>query len=195
MLERAWAAGIDRIIITATNAAEAAETLALARTDGLYPALVEDLCRLLCKDTCFRAEFGRGPHSWLDYRHPGGLFCRVADRLFCTVGVHPTRCDEFELHPAGPDGYMAQLTRILEDGQSDGKARISRTRLLGDLTCRAACQPEDCWPVKQTERSFHARCMVRSQRHVQVVAVGEFGLDYDRSPTDVPSCQLARRLG
>ena len=35
MLERAWSAGVDRIIITATNAAEAREALALARTDGV----------------------------------------------------------------------------------------------------------------------------------------------------------------
>ena len=36
VLERAWAAGVDRIIITATNAAEAKEALALARTDGVF---------------------------------------------------------------------------------------------------------------------------------------------------------------
>ena len=65
---------------------------------------------------------------------------RAAERLFCTVGVHPTRCDEFDQHPEGPDGYMAQLTRIMEDGQSDGKARLSAIRLLGDPLCLAACE-------------------------------------------------------
>ena len=34
VLARAWAAGVTRIIITATNAAEAKQALALARTDG-----------------------------------------------------------------------------------------------------------------------------------------------------------------
>ena len=52
----------------------------------------------------------------------------VAERLFCTVGVHPTRCVELDEHPGGPDAYMAELMRIMEDGQSDGKARRS-TRL------------------------------------------------------------------
>jgi len=52
----------------------------------------------------------------------------VAERLFCTVGVHPTRCGELDEHPGGPDAYMAELMRIMEDGQSDGKACRS-TRL------------------------------------------------------------------
>ena len=47
----------------------------------------------------------------------------MAERLFCTVGVHPTRCGEFDEHPGGPDAYMAELVRIMEDGQGDGKAR------------------------------------------------------------------------
>lgn len=34
VLERAWAAGVQRIIITATNLEEAKAALALARTDG-----------------------------------------------------------------------------------------------------------------------------------------------------------------
>lgn len=44
-----------------------------------------------------------------------------ADRLFSTVGVHPTRCNEFEAHPEGPEAYMAALLTILKDGMSDGK--------------------------------------------------------------------------
>uniref|UniRef100_A0A7S0YMN6 TatD related DNase n=1 Tax=Polytomella parva TaxID=51329 RepID=A0A7S0YMN6_9CHLO len=56
------------------------------------------------------------------------------DRLFCTVGCHPTRCDEFEKHPGGPAAYLSALQEILDRGQALKK----------------------------------------------VVAVGEFGLDYDR---------------
>uniref|UniRef100_A0A453BMD2 Uncharacterized protein n=1 Tax=Aegilops tauschii subsp. strangulata TaxID=200361 RepID=A0A453BMD2_AEGTS len=47
VLARAWAAGVDRIIVTGGSLKESREALEIAETDG---------------------------------------------RLFCTVGVHPTRC-------------------------------------------------------------------------------------------------------
>ncbi|KAG9412875.1 TatD DNase [Aphanomyces cochlioides] len=56
---------------------------------------------------------------------------RQHEKLHCTVGVHPTRCNEFD---DDPDKYMQGLHDVIQDGKSDGK----------------------------------------------VVAVGEFGLDYDR---------------
>ncbi|CAK4765823.1 unnamed protein product [Aphanomyces euteiches] len=56
---------------------------------------------------------------------------RQHEKLHCTVGVHPTRCNEFD---DDPDKYMQDLHDVIQDGKSDGK----------------------------------------------VVAVGEFGLDYDR---------------
>jgi len=44
-----------------------------------------------------------------------------ADRLFSTVGVHPTRASEFEQHPQGPDAYLAALAGVIADGLTDGK--------------------------------------------------------------------------
>lgn len=35
-----------------------------------------------------------------------------AERLFCTVGCHPTRCGEFEAYPDGPDAYLAALREV-----------------------------------------------------------------------------------
>ena len=37
------------------------------------------------------------------------------------MGVHPTRCGEFEAHPDGPDACLADLAAVLSDGLSDGK--------------------------------------------------------------------------
>eukprot|EP00094_Tigriopus_californicus_P011102 TCALIF_10713-PA protein Name:"Similar to tatdn1 Putative deoxyribonuclease TATDN1 (Xenopus laevis)" AED:0.11 eAED:0.11 QI:26/1/0.75/1/1/1/4/34/288 len=35
------------------------------------------------------------------------------DKLYCTVGCHPTRCGEFESHPEGPEAYMSELEQII----------------------------------------------------------------------------------
>lgn len=67
VLERAWAAGVEKIIITAGTLAESRRALDLARTD---------------------------------------------ERLFCTVGVHPTRSNEFEDSPDGAEGHLRQLQEV-----------------------------------------------------------------------------------
>ncbi|EFJ51556.1 hypothetical protein VOLCADRAFT_57045, partial [Volvox carteri f. nagariensis] len=76
VLDRAWAAGLQRLIITAGSLSEARRALELAKTD---------------------------------------------DRLFCTVGCHPTRCGEFESHPGGPEVYLQDLLAVLREGQAAGK--------------------------------------------------------------------------
>lgn len=45
----------------------------------------------------------------------------IADRLFSTVGVHPTRCDEFEKYSEGPEAYMAALMDVIKEGRQCGK--------------------------------------------------------------------------
>lgn len=67
VLERAWAAGVAKVIITAGTLAESRAALHLSRSDG---------------------------------------------RLFCTAGVHPTRCNEFEAHVGGGARYMEELRAV-----------------------------------------------------------------------------------
>lgn len=42
----------------------------------------------------------------------------VADRLFCTVGCHPTRCLEFEAEGSTTDRYLEGLKGVIEKGGS-----------------------------------------------------------------------------
>ncbi|BDA43738.1 Putative deoxyribonuclease TATDN1 [Coccomyxa sp. Obi] len=75
-LRRSYAAGVERIIITAGSLSEARAALQLARTD---------------------------------------------ERLFCTVGVHPTRCTEFESHSEGPEAYLQALQSLALEGSAEKK--------------------------------------------------------------------------
>ena len=45
----------------------------------------------------------------------------AAGRLFCTVGVHPTHCGDFEAHTGGPEALLVELQALLEDGRRDSK--------------------------------------------------------------------------
>ena len=53
--------------------------------------------------------------------------------LFSTVGVHPTRCSEFDAFSDGPDAYMEQLRQLINDGVAAGKViaigMVSHTKL------------------------------------------------------------------
>ncbi|KEH24255.1 putative exodeoxyribonuclease I [Medicago truncatula] len=75
VLNRAWAAGVHRIIVTGGSLQESREALAIAETDG---------------------------------------------RLFCTVGVHPTRCKEFE-ESGDPEKHFQDLLSLAKEGIQKGK--------------------------------------------------------------------------
>ncbi|KAG7384155.1 TatD DNase [Phytophthora pseudosyringae] len=42
-------------------------------------------------------------------------------QLFSTVGVHPTRCSEFEADGKDPDAYFAELLAVCEQGKKEGR--------------------------------------------------------------------------
>ena len=58
---------------------------------------------------------------------------KTDERLFATVGCHPTRCGEFESSEEGPEGHLNSLSKLVEENRG------------------------------------------------KVVALGEMGLDYDRT--------------
>lgn len=75
VLKRAWAAGVDRIIVTGGSLEESKEALAIAESDA---------------------------------------------RLFCTVGVHPTRCREFD-ESGDPEKHFQALLSLAKEGVDKGK--------------------------------------------------------------------------
>lgn len=81
---------------------------------------------------------------------------RTHERLFCTVGVHPTNCGQFEAapeseeggaasesaadasaHPLGED-HLAALLALAKEGAAEGKVR----------GCAACCAYAGCTPVR-----------------------------------------------
>lgn len=44
-----------------------------------------------------------------------------AERLFCTVGVHPTRCGDFESYSDGPEAYLQALLKLAVEGSNEKK--------------------------------------------------------------------------
>lgn len=40
------------------------------------------------------------------------------ENMFSTVGCHPTRCNEFESHPSGPDFYLEELSTLAQTSNS-----------------------------------------------------------------------------
>lgn len=69
------------------------------------------------------------------------LSAALAERLFCTVGVHPTRCGEFDSHPGGPDAYLQELSEVLQQGQAQGKVVAIGECGLGEQERRIP----SCW--------------------------------------------------
>ncbi|KAL3149736.1 hypothetical protein ABBQ38_013562 [Trebouxia sp. C0009 RCD-2024] len=76
VLDRAWRAGVTKIIVTAGSLSEAKSALELAL-----------------------------PH----------------EQLFCTIGVHPTRCKEIEEYPQGPEAYWDALRLLIQNHKATGK--------------------------------------------------------------------------
>ncbi|KAI4310618.1 hypothetical protein MLD38_035585 [Melastoma candidum] len=112
VLTRAWAAGVDRIIVTGGSLEESKEALAIAETDG---------------------------------------------RLYCTVGVHPTRCKEFD-DSGDPEKHYDALLSLAREGIQKGKVvAIGECGLDYDRLhfCPAAIQK------KYFEKQFDLACATK----------------------------------
>ena len=87
----------------------------------------------------------------------------LSDKLYCTVGVHPTRCNEFE---RSPEEHLQKLLALIQ--KNAGKVEEE--------------QRDPSVPQGQSEKVEEERRdpSVPQGQSEKVVAIGEFGLDYDR---------------
>ena len=90
VLERAWAKGMDKMIVTAGSLAEVGKAIDLCQCDGTKeidtssvasaPTGFSLIHRTADHSCCFVGAFAHGNDD-------------CADRLYTTSGVHPTRCN------------------------------------------------------------------------------------------------------
>jgi Tat protein secretion system quality control protein TatD with DNase activity len=73
------------------------------------------------------------------------------------VGVHPTRCSEFEEHPEGAEAYMAALLDIILEGQHLGKVVAVGEMGLDYDRCFLSL------PFRVTTRLSHLTSVLRSE--------------------------------
>ena len=130
VLQRGWDAGVERVMITAGMLPEAKEALELAEKMDV-------------------GAKGGEPGEGEERR-----------RLFTTVGVHPTRCGEFEAS-GDPEGYLTELKEIASAGSY---IKNNHVEVEANTTFNNANKT----PGGSGSGSG------------RVVAVGECGLDYDR---------------
>lgn len=89
VLERAWHVGVEKIIITVGTIFDCEPAFKIAATDG-------------------KIHFH---HIWFIH----STVILISDRIYCTVGIHPTRCSEFLV---SPDNYFGQLVHQIEENKS-----------------------------------------------------------------------------
>jgi TatD DNase family protein len=94
ILQRAKKAGVQKLFITGTNLSEAKEAIEYIDSN---PEEGRD---------CIKSK----PLKTNSTKH----IKSAKGFLYSTVGCHPTRCEEFEQYSGGPEGYYAELLKLVQ---------------------------------------------------------------------------------
>lgn len=104
VLERSWNNNLSKIIITAGNLEESKKAVEIAKTDGNVLVVT----------------------FFIQFNYIFGLFISIclkcfffllSDRLFSTVGCHPTKCNEFE-ESEDPEAYLDSLYELAHNNKN-----------------------------------------------------------------------------
>lgn len=95
VIERAKAKGVEKILITGTSLKESKDALEMAK------------------------EFGESSEHFnalqkYKYQHTD---------LQCSAGVHPTSTCEMDKHPCGAEGYLKELTDLIDQDLGEGGSK------------------------------------------------------------------------
>uniref|UniRef100_A0A0E0I7M1 Uncharacterized protein n=1 Tax=Oryza nivara TaxID=4536 RepID=A0A0E0I7M1_ORYNI len=108
VIARAWAAGVDRIIVRCFAAGHSPFRFFLA-----FFGVLNLLLSLVWSGRKVTGGSLKESREVLEIAETDG-------RLFCTVGVHPTRCGEFE-ESGDPEGHFQALLALAKEGIAKGK--------------------------------------------------------------------------
>ncbi|KAM7510596.1 hypothetical protein LguiB_009471 [Lonicera macranthoides] len=111
VLTRAWTAGVDRIIMSGAARAERATSGSVTvEWAAIEQAILDDGCRARWNVTGGSLEESKEALA----------IAETDARLFCTVGVHPTRCKEFD-ESGDPEKHFQALLSLAKEGVEKGK--------------------------------------------------------------------------
>uniref|UniRef100_A0A0E0AFQ9 TatD related DNase n=1 Tax=Oryza glumipatula TaxID=40148 RepID=A0A0E0AFQ9_9ORYZ len=116
VLARAWAAGVDRIIVRCFAAGHSPFRL-LSCLVSTFLWLGFGVLNLLLSLVWSGRKVTGGS---LKESREALEIAETDGRLFCTVGVHPTRCGEFE-ESGDPEGHFQALLALAKEGIAKGK--------------------------------------------------------------------------
>lgn len=101
--------------------------IAVNLTDGMFQGVYNrKKCHAGDLQTVLSRAWGAGVDriivtgGSLDESRAALAIAETDGRLFCTVGVHPTRCKEFE-KSGDPDKYFQELVSLAKEGAAKGK--------------------------------------------------------------------------
>ncbi|KAL8450381.1 hypothetical protein Emag_003227 [Eimeria magna] len=95
------------------------------------------------------------------------------ERLFVTVGVHPTRCNEFAATNSSSSSSSSSNSNSSSSSRAEAYEAFSQKLEEGGLRLGD-------YPEAYRQHLFELQQQLQQQQQQRVVAVGEIGLDYDR---------------